>query len=115
MNTRRSFFKSLAILSAAAAGCPGVFIPKFEPVKWKRIIQPRGLYFVEFHYAIKDFEKTFEQVIFYKRDGTQEIIKDKTEADKLFTPFERETVHHAEVGKWSFTVRDMNIGPPCDP
>lgn len=36
MTNRRSFFKSLALLGAAAAGCPGVFVPKFEPVKWKR-------------------------------------------------------------------------------
>ena len=32
---RRSFFKSLAMLGAAAAGCPGIFVPKFEPVRWK--------------------------------------------------------------------------------
>lgn len=35
MNTR-SFFKSLAMLSAGAAiAGPGIFIPKFEPVRWK--------------------------------------------------------------------------------
>jgi hypothetical protein len=32
---RRSFFNSLSILGAAAAGCPGLFIPKFEAVRWK--------------------------------------------------------------------------------
>lgn len=37
MTDRRSFFKSLMLLGAAAAGCPGIFIPKFEPVKWKVI------------------------------------------------------------------------------
>lgn len=35
MNDRRYFFKSLAMLGAAAVGCPGIFIPKFQPVKWK--------------------------------------------------------------------------------
>lgn len=34
MNTR-SFIKSLALLSGAAVGCPGIFIPKLEPVRWK--------------------------------------------------------------------------------
>lgn len=34
MNSR-SFFKSLAMLTAGAAVAPGIFIPKFEPVKWK--------------------------------------------------------------------------------
>lgn len=34
MNNRRSFFKSLALLGAAA-GCPGLFLPKLEPVRWK--------------------------------------------------------------------------------
>jgi len=37
MTTRRSFFKSLALIGSAAAGCPGIFIPKFEPVRWKSI------------------------------------------------------------------------------
>jgi hypothetical protein len=37
--TRRSFFRSLALLSGAAVGCPGIFIPKFEPVRW-RVINP---------------------------------------------------------------------------
>ena len=34
MNTRH-FFKSLALLAAGAAVSPGIFIPKFEPVRWK--------------------------------------------------------------------------------
>jgi len=41
MNNRRSFFKSLALISGAAVGCPGIFIPKFEPVRWK--VQPKYL------------------------------------------------------------------------
>lgn len=36
MTDRRSFFKSLALIGAAAAGCPRIFIPKLEPVRWKR-------------------------------------------------------------------------------
>jgi hypothetical protein len=35
MNDRRSFFKSLALLAAGAAVAPGIFVPKFEPVRWK--------------------------------------------------------------------------------
>lgn len=32
---KRSFFKSLALLAAGAAVAPGIFVPKFEPVRWK--------------------------------------------------------------------------------
>lgn len=47
MNSRRSFFKSLAMLGAAAVGAPGIFIPKFEPVKWKTL-SPVNANFHEF-------------------------------------------------------------------
>lgn len=35
VNNRRSFFKSLALLASGAAVAPGIFVPKFEPVRWK--------------------------------------------------------------------------------
>lgn len=35
MTDRRSFFKSISLIGAAAVGCPGIFIPKLEPVHWK--------------------------------------------------------------------------------
>lgn len=35
MTDRRSFFKSLALLIGAASVSPMIFLPKFEPVKWK--------------------------------------------------------------------------------
>jgi len=34
---RRSFFNSLAAFAGAASLSPHIFIPKFEPVKWKAI------------------------------------------------------------------------------
>jgi hypothetical protein len=34
---RRNFFRSLALLAGATSVCPNIFIPKFEPVKWKVI------------------------------------------------------------------------------
>lgn len=37
MNSRRSFLKSVALIASAASVCPNVFVPKFEPVKWKII------------------------------------------------------------------------------
>ncbi len=43
MNNRRSFFKSLSLIGSAAIGCPGIFIPKFEPIRWKRIVDPRSI------------------------------------------------------------------------
>lgn len=33
--TRRSFFRSLGLLAGAASVSPTIFIPKFEPVRWK--------------------------------------------------------------------------------
>jgi hypothetical protein len=33
MNSRRGFFKSLALIAAGAAVAPGIFVPKLEPVK----------------------------------------------------------------------------------
>lgn len=32
---RRGFFRSLVLLAGAASVSPTIFIPKFEPVKWK--------------------------------------------------------------------------------
>lgn len=32
---RRSFFRSLTLIGSAASLSPNIFIPKFEPVKWK--------------------------------------------------------------------------------
>ena len=39
---RRSFFRSLALLSSAAVAAPNIFLPKFEPVRW-RILQAKTL------------------------------------------------------------------------
>lgn len=36
---RRGFFKSLALMAGAVSVSPTIFIPKFEPVKWKRAAQ----------------------------------------------------------------------------
>lgn len=33
---RRYFFKSLATVAGATSVAPLIFIPKFEPVRWKR-------------------------------------------------------------------------------
>jgi hypothetical protein len=39
---RRSFFRSLALLSSAAAVAPDIFLPKFQPVRWT-ILQAKTL------------------------------------------------------------------------
>lgn len=36
---RRGFFSKLAILAGAASCSPQIFLPKFEPVRWK-VIRP---------------------------------------------------------------------------
>jgi hypothetical protein len=33
--SRRSFFRSLALIGAGVTAAPGIFIPKLEPVVWK--------------------------------------------------------------------------------
>lgn len=40
---RRNFFRSLALIAGASSVCPNIFIPKFEPVKWK--VLPRGFFY----------------------------------------------------------------------
>jgi hypothetical protein len=39
-NSRRSFFKKFGVLIGAASLSPTLFIPKFEPVKWKVMSEP---------------------------------------------------------------------------
>lgn len=45
---RRSFFNSLAAFAGAASLSPHIFIPKFEPVKWKGtkplILDPKAFF-----------------------------------------------------------------------
>lgn len=36
---RRGFFKAFSVLGAAASLSPMVFVPKFEPVHWKKIVK----------------------------------------------------------------------------
>jgi len=71
MATRRSFFKSLALLGAAAVGCPGIFIPKFEPVRWK-VQTPHNArdFFGKWNFVMGDItvrEMTEEEKVIYER------------------------------------------------
>lgn len=50
--TRRSFFRSLGLLAGAASVSPTIFIPKFEPVRWKVLLP----------------EVEFTEVIYHPRD-----------------------------------------------
>lgn len=68
MNTRRSFFKSLAMLGAAAEGCPGIFIPKFEPVKWK--IQK----LTDFEAFLQKESKRFDELILSEYYGQWKFV-----------------------------------------
>jgi hypothetical protein len=59
---RRGFFKSLALIASAASLSPTIFIPKFEPVRWRRsLVQPYE--FVWF----KSFESFGHSVAVYDR------------------------------------------------
>src|SRR5262245_8894826 len=66
MNSRRSFFKSLALIGAGAVAAPGIFIPKFEPVHWKVARPPmrHGLYYAEFRYTILPMQPKYDPFIF---------------------------------------------------
>ena len=81
MNSRRSFFKSLALLGAAAAGCPGLFIPKLEPVRWKVIAPPRGWFMAEYKYAFTMHDAKIEKVLLHVRDSAAEEWRPPTQQD----------------------------------
>lgn len=66
---RRGFFKSLALIGAAASVSPHIFIPKFEPVKWKVWTPPRrGFFIAEFKAAIAPLHTEFGEMIWHKRE-----------------------------------------------
>jgi len=75
MKDRRGFFKSLALIGAAAVGCPGIFIPKFEPVKWTRLDETnRDSFFGKWTFitgldpAFSDMSPKYDPIILYERD-----------------------------------------------
>ena len=80
---RRSFFRSLALVGAAASLSPDIFIPKFEPVKWKVIAPPHGLFFAEFKYYIRPMEPIYDEIIFHKREPESNQIN----PDWISAPF----------------------------
>jgi len=54
---RRSFFKSASLLLGAASLSPTIFIPKFEPVKWKQTSAGvRRLIYINPEYRMAQFE-----------------------------------------------------------
>jgi hypothetical protein len=71
---RRGFFKSLALLAGAASVSPQIFIPKFEPVRWK-VIQPydnKGWFISQFVYAVNPWHPAESEIIFHVREQTPE-------------------------------------------
>lgn len=60
---RRSFFKSIAVLAGAASLSPSIFIPKFEPVRWKRSSSTIGNFIcvVNQEYVTAEFEEVIIQ------------------------------------------------------
>lgn len=65
---RRSFFSSLGALVGAASLSPTIFIPKFEPVKWKRIVVPnKGWFVAEFEQYFIDAGAMYDKIIFHRR------------------------------------------------
>jgi hypothetical protein len=71
---RRGFFKSLALVAGAASLSPQIFIPKFEPVRWK-VIRPyenQGWFISQFVYVVKPWPPAGREIIFHVRDQTPE-------------------------------------------
>lgn len=78
LTDRRSFFRSLAILGAAAAGCPWIFVPKFEPVRWKPV-RCKQTWRLNPNYITAEYEvyfynspALFDKAIFHKHETTIE-------------------------------------------
>jgi len=70
---RRSFFSSLAVLAGAASLSPNIFIPKFEPVIWKRsprrIVNPKWI-LAEYKCVIISGTPVYdERIIFHRRES----------------------------------------------
>ena len=108
MSTRRSFFKSLALLGAAAAGCPGVFIPKLEPVRWKVIAAPfkprdyaSGWFIQEFKYAIKH-RNGENRILLHVRDGSMDWRAPTPEESEDF--IQRVPVASPNHGTWRIVI-----------
>lgn len=73
---QRSFFKSLVLIGAAASLSPQIFIPKFEPVRWKvSQAAPRGLYYCEFKFVFLDQPGIYDDIILYERVGPGDEFK----------------------------------------
>lgn len=77
---QRSFFKSLALIGAAASVSPQIFLPRFEPVRWRAPIlfkREPGLEYKVFYF---DMPAMFDQRILdncVPMDGWQECLTGK--------------------------------------
>ena len=82
---RRGFLNTIARVAAAASLSPTIFIPKFEPVRWKTIWQPRrGKFIAEFKTAIYPLTtEEFSFMIFHVRRPTIEIVSDLETVNEL--------------------------------
>jgi len=83
MNTR-SFFKSLALLAAGAAVAPGIFVPKFEPVRWK-VLTPQ-IHGCTFEQYLIDQTPIYDALILSEYYGKWEFVMDRTQFPVLELP-----------------------------
>lgn len=81
MTNRRGFFRSLAALVGAASVSPTIFLPKFEPVKWKRGPEP-------FPFNPNDFYGVW-QFVNYKQTPEGVWVEDSDGKIPLSTGFKR--------------------------
>lgn len=58
---RRNFFRSIALLGSAASISPQIFIPRFEPVRWKPVVAT--WHRVPFWYHLSPEYKAFAQAM----------------------------------------------------
>jgi len=108
MNNRRGFFKSLGLIAAGSAGFPGIFIPKFEPVKWKVARPKHGWMRAEFRYYILQQPAQYDQVILH-------FYEDDTPVEVGFHTYP-ELVNNSTgpyLGEWKFETCDSKILTQC--
>ena len=92
---RRSFFSSLAAFAGAASLSPNIFIPKFEPVKWKvRTWRRNPGWFVAQYKCFIDMPPGYGQMIFHRRE-TELLVPDT----KSLITVERNGV---DAGTWTW-------------
>lgn len=97
---RRSFFSSLAALAGAASLSPNIFIPKFEPVKWKvprKWIRNPDWVMAEYRMIIYSGQPYYDKMILHRREPEAPILENPRSLIQV-----RDGSNNQLWGEWKF-------------